>query len=131
LSYGRVADWATHGIEHAVSAMYDVTHGVGLAILTPFWMAYVLDDENKDVFVKYAENVWSIKGGSHGRLAEKGIEETRLFFNSLDMPSRLREVGVKKDDLGRLSDIAVRSGSLGKLKKLSRDDVYRILEESF
>jgi len=131
LSYGRATDWATHGIEHAVSALYDVTHGTGLAIITPYWMEYVLDDETRDVFVKYAQMVWGIKDENQVEIARDGIEKTRFFFKELGMPSRLREVGVKKDKLGLLADITMRSDSIGKLKRLSRDDVYRILKNAF
>ena len=95
LGYGRISDWATHGIEHALSAAYDVTHGVGLAILTPCWMEYVFNEETKDKFVEYARNVWQIKGTNEMVVAKKGIEKTREFFTTLGMPQTLRDVGVK------------------------------------
>ena len=95
LGYGRISDWATHGIEHALSAVYDVTHGVGLAILTPHWMEYVLNDETRDKFVEYARNVWQIEGTNDVVIGKKGIEKTREFFTNLGMPQTLRDVGVK------------------------------------
>ena len=80
LGYGRVSDWATHGIEHVLSAVDDVTHGVGLAILTPAWMEYVLNEETRYKFVEYARNVWGLEGKNDMVVAKKGIEKTRGFF---------------------------------------------------
>ncbi|MGL5624675.1 iron-containing alcohol dehydrogenase, partial [Cetobacterium sp.] len=66
-------DWATHQIEHELSAKYDITHGVGLGILTPYWMEYVLSEENVHRFVEYANNVWGIFGDDNFEVAQKAI----------------------------------------------------------
>jgi alcohol dehydrogenase YqhD (iron-dependent ADH family) len=131
LGYGRVTDWATHGMEHALSALYDVTHGVGLAILTPVWMEYVLDAETLDTFVQYARNVWQIDGKNAYSVAKKGIERTREFFSSLGMPSSLREVGVKQNDLRKMAEKTVTQGTIGKFKKLGTSDVLAILKNAY
>jgi butanol dehydrogenase len=131
LGYGRVSDWATHGIEHALSAMYDVTHGVGLALLTPFWMEYVLGDETLEKFVEYARNVWGVTGTDDLIVAQQGIEKTREFFTSLGMPQRLREIGVDQNRLGVMAEKAVVHGTLGKFKKLGVQDVLRILKNAY
>ncbi len=80
LGYGRISDWATHGIEHALSAVYDVTHGVGLAILTPHWMEYVLNDETRDKFVEYARNVWQIEGTNDVVIGKKRNRKNKRIF---------------------------------------------------
>jgi len=131
LGYGRVTDWATHGIEHAVSAMYDVIHGVGLAILTPKWMKYVLDEETLEKFAKYASNVWSIQGKNERETAEDGIEKTQEFFANLGMPIRLRDVGVKEERLVDMAAKTVLYGTVGKLKKLGKNDVLAILKNAY
>lgn len=131
LSCGRITDWATHGIEHAVSAAYDVTHGVGLAILTPHWMEYVLDSETLDTFVEYACNVWKVKGTDKAVVAKKGIEETKRFFVRLGMPRTLREVGVKKAKLEEMAEKTVMYRDVGKFKTLGKEDVFKILQHSF
>jgi hypothetical protein len=131
LGYGRVSDWATHGIEHALSAVYDVTHGVGLAILTPYWMQYVFNEETKDKFVEYARNVWQIKGSNEDVIAKKGIEKTREFFTRLGMPQTLRNVGVKQNTLTKMAEITVKHGDVGKFKKLGKNDVLTILKNAF
>ena len=131
LGYGRVSDWATHGMEHALSAMYDVTHGVGLAILTPFWMEHVLGDETVGKFLEYAKYVWGIEGSNHQTVAKRGIERTREFFTSLGMPQRLRDVGVDQNALMTMAQKAVVHGTLGKFKKLGVQDVLTILENAY
>ena len=131
LGYGRLADWATHGIEHAVSAVYDVTHGVGLAVLTPYWMDYVLEKDTVGTFVEYAQNVWQIPGGDDFSVAKKGIEKTREFFISLGMPRTLHEIGVQHGKLKELVDKAVSSHTIGQFKKLDKKDVLRILQNAF
>ncbi len=81
LGYGRVSDWATHGIEHALSAVYDVTHGVGLAILTPAWMEYVLNEETRYKFVEYARNVWETRRNKrYGRRKERYRKNKGFFY---------------------------------------------------
>lgn len=131
LTYGKVTDWATHAIEHKVSAVTDVTHAVGLAILTPFWMEYVRTTDPADRFVEYAQNVWGIAGHKREAIAAKGIEKTRSFFTSLGMPTRLREVGVKEDMLEEMAASIVWAGEIGKFRRLGRQDVYEILRSAF
>ena len=60
ISYGEDAAWAVHPMEHELSAFYDITHGAGLALLTPYWMQYVLREETLPRFVEYGVNVWGI-----------------------------------------------------------------------
>ncbi|MBE3122517.1 MAG: iron-containing alcohol dehydrogenase [Thermoplasmata archaeon] len=131
LSYGRITDWATHGIEHAVSAAYDVTHGAGLAILTPYWMQYVLSEETTEKFVEYAQNVWQVKGKNDLAVARKGIEKTREFFTDLGMPKTLRDVGVQENKLEDMAEKTVLYGDVGKFKKLGKNDVLTILKNAF
>jgi len=131
LGYGRITDWATHGIEHAVSAVYDATHGAGLAILTPYWMEYVLSEETTDKFVEYAQSVWQIKGRSDLAVARKGIEKTREYFTSLGMPKTLRDVGVQENKLEGMAEKTVLYGDVGKFKKLGKNDVLAILKNAF
>jgi len=131
LGYGRVSDWATHGIEHAVSAVSDMTHGVGLAILTPSWMEYILDDETEWKCAEYARNVWRLQGSNERIVAMKGIEKTRKFFKKLGMPTALRTMGIKEKDLETIAAKTVFRGAVGKLRKLDENDVLSILKIAF
>jgi butanol dehydrogenase len=131
LGYGRITDWATHAIEHAVSAAYDIAHGAGLAILTPCWMEYILSEETVDKFVEYAQNVWQEKGKNDLVVAKKGIEKTREFFINLGMRKTLRDVGVQENKLEGMAEKTVLYGEIGKFKKLGKHDVLAILKNAF
>lgn len=120
-------DWATHQIEHELSAKYDITHGVGLGILTPYWMEYVLDSKNIHRFVEYANNVWGIFGEDDFEVAKKAITQTREFFNSLDIPSNLTDIGIDSSKFQDMAISATRLGPIGTMKKLEYKDVLEIL----
>ncbi len=131
LTYGKKTDWATHGIEHAVSTVYDITHAVGLAIITPSWMRYVFNDETMSMFEMYANTVWNIKNKNPKETAKKGIQKTKEFFTMLGMPTKLSEVGVKKEKLPEIAEKATLLGSLGSVKQLETEDVLAILQDAY
>ncbi len=127
VAYGKEStDWATHGMEHELSAFYDITHGVGLGILTPYWMEYVLSKDTVHRFVEYGRNVWKIHGSDEMEIAHKAIEKTREFFNSLNIPATLKEVGIDESKLEKMAEQATMFGPLGSMKKLYKDDVLAI-----
>jgi alcohol dehydrogenase YqhD (iron-dependent ADH family) len=130
LSYGKTTDWATHGIEHALSAAYDVTHGVGLAVLTPAWMQYIQDAQTQDRLLHYACNVWGLSGTTDST-AQQGITKTKEFFTSLGMPESLHELGVNQQSLQDMAKIATMFGPIGKFKKLTTSDVLAILKNAY
>ena len=94
LDCGKNNAWSVHPMEHELSAFYDITHGVGLAILTPHWMRYVLNEDNVDKFVEYGVNVWDIdKNLDRYDIANKAIDMTKKFFTeNLEIPETLREL---------------------------------------
>lgn len=127
VTYGKVStDWATHGMEHELSAFYDITHGVGLGILTPYWMKYVLSEENVHRFVEYGKNVWNLDGENDMEIANKAIDKTREFFSVLGIPSTLKEVGIDESKLEKMAEQATMFGALGSMKKLYKEDVLAI-----
>jgi len=96
--------WPCHGMEHALSAYYDITHGEGLAIITPRWMKCILSDKTIDRFVKYGVNVFGIDSSlDKYEIAEKAIQATYDFFLSIGIPMHLREVGI---DESRIQEMA-------------------------
>lgn len=132
LSYGKERKWTVHPIEHELSAFYDITHGVGLAILTPHWMKYVLDNTTLDKFVEYGVNVWDIDSKEEKYdIANKAIEKTREYFNSLGIPSTLKEVGIEEEKLGEMAKAATRKGNVGGFKPLTEEDVLEIYKSAF
>lgn len=124
----QIGDWATHTIEHELSAYYDVTHGAGLAVILPYWMEYVLEESNVQRFVTYAENVWGIYGGLPMDMAKSAIAITREFFSSLGMPTRLTELDIDNKKLPLMAKKAVQFGPIGRFKELQEDDVLNILK---
>lgn len=131
ISYGKIpGDWATHMIEHEVSAIYDLTHGAGLAILFPVWMDYVLDADNAWRFAQMARNVWGVKLADDMAAAKAGIGEVRKFFKSLDMPSTLKEVNIDGSHISVMAEKATIFGPVGSLKKLYSKDIEEILKRA-
>ncbi|MFH1197837.1 MAG: iron-containing alcohol dehydrogenase [bacterium] len=118
-------DWATHTLEHSLSAFYDIAHGAGLAIMFPAWMKYVY---KKDIakFVRLAEKVFGITAGSDDEKAIKGIDAVKNFFKEIGAPTSLKEINVDETDLDKLADNAALRAPEGRLLKLYRADIYNI-----
>ncbi len=98
---GRAQDWASHQIEHELSAFYDCAHGAGLAVVMPAWMEYVM---NHDVmrFARFAVEVFGCRMDyvHPENTAKEGITRLRAFFKSIGMPVALKEVeGAKAEDI--------------------------------
>lgn len=128
---GKEQDWATHNIEHEVSAIYDVAHGAGLAILAPNWMKHVMS-EGVEKFKQYAQRVWDVntEGKTDEEVALEGIRKTREFFSAVGAPATLSEVGIDDKNISVMAEKAVRFGPLGGYKKLHKEDVEAILRAS-
>ncbi|MBE7683523.1 MULTISPECIES: iron-containing alcohol dehydrogenase [Paenibacillus] len=131
LNMGLAGDWATHNIEHAVSAVYDIPHGGGLAILFPNWMKHNLD-VNVDRFKRLAINVFEVnpEGKSDKQVAEEGIEALRKFWTSIGAPSRLADYDIDDSQIDVMADKAMLFGPFGNFKKLQREDVVSIYKAS-
>ena len=133
LSLGNSASgWPCHGMEHALSAYYDITHGEGLAILTPRWMKHILSDKTVDRFVKYGVNVFGIDSSlDKYEVADKAIEATYKFFESIGIPMHLREVGIDESRIEEMAHhIAVNEGLENAYVPLTEKDIIEILKAS-
>ena len=124
---GRVQDWASHHIEHELSAMYDVTHGAGLAVITPAWMRYVLKI-NPHKLVQFAIRVWDIEPQeTEEATALKGIEAFEAFLKKIGMPLTFEEIGAKAEDIDRMTEkLLGKRKTEGNYVKLASDDVKKI-----
>ena len=124
--------WPCHGIEHALSAYYDITHGEVLAIITPRWMRHILNERTIDRFVKYGVNVFGIDPSlPKQEIAEKAIDETYRFFESINIPMHLREVGIDDSRIDEMAHhIAVNEGLDKAYAPLTEDDIRQILIQS-
>ena len=112
LEYGAEVSWGVHGMEHELSAYYDIVHGEGLAILTPVWMKYVVTNDPSKIskFARYGRNIWWIVNANDKAAADEAIQRTENFFyNVLKLPRTLREVGIT--DNRYFHDMAVNCAS--------------------
>ncbi len=134
LQMGYFGDWASHTIEHAVSAVYDIPHAGGLAILFPNWMRHTLD-HNVERFKNLMLNMFDIEteGKSDRDIALEGIDKLSAFWTSLGAPSRLADYDIGEDQLDKIADIAAKEmeyGGFGNFMKLNRNDILSILKAS-
>lgn len=124
---GRVGDWASHGIEHSVSAYYDIAHGEGLSIVFPAWMAHVYH-EDVDKFARLGEKVFHLEGGDQEQKAKEAIAAFKAFLKEIGAPVSLSERNIGDENLRAMAKNALLRGPLGSLKKLQEEDVYDILK---
>ena len=124
--------WPCHGIEHALSAYYDITHGEGLAIITPHWMRHILNERTLPRFVKYGVNVFGIDANlPEMEIAEKAIDKTAEFFESIGIPMHLKDVGIDDSRIGEMAHhIAVNEGLENAWAPLTEKDITEILTAS-
>jgi alcohol dehydrogenase YqhD (iron-dependent ADH family) len=124
--------WPLHGMEHALSAYYDITHGEGLAIITPRWMKHVLSEKTVDRFVKYGVNVFNIDPSLDKMdIANKAIEETYKFFESINIPMHLREVGIDESKIDEMAHhVAINEGLDEAWVPLQEKDISDIFRAS-
>jgi alcohol dehydrogenase YqhD (iron-dependent ADH family) len=131
ISMGIQGDWACHAIEHEISAIYDIPHGGGLAIIFPHWMDYVFGT-NPARFASLATQVFHVDptGKSSEEVGREGIAKVRAFYRSIGAPERLADYGIGAESLERMAEQAVRFNPIGNFKVLHKDDVLEILKNS-
>ena len=124
--------WPMHGIEHALSAYYDITHGEGLAIITPRWMKHILNEKTVGRFVTYGTMLFGIDANlAPMEIAEQAIQKTYEFFKGLGIPMTLHEVGIDDQRLGEMAHhIAVNEGLENAWAPLNEQDILEILKAS-
>ncbi|MCW4656354.1 iron-containing alcohol dehydrogenase [Bacillus sp. AS_5] len=131
LAMGVKGDWATHNIEHAVSAVHDIPHGGGLAILFPNWMKHVVE-ENVSRFKQFAIRVFNVEtdGKTDREIALEGIQALRQFWTSIEAPVTLSDYAIGENEIDLMADKAMAYGEFGNFKKLNKDDVLSIYKAS-
>ncbi len=131
VSSSSKSEWTVHPIEHELSAFYDITHGLGLAILTPRWMEYVLNETTAHKFYDLGVNVFDIdKNLDQIEVAKKAIEKVKeFFFETLGLDSNLKKINIDEKYFDQMSKKAC--GEKGKINgfiELSPADVRKIYE---
>lgn len=129
LGVGRQEDWASHNIEHELSALYDVAHGAGLAVVFPNWIRYVMD-RNVGRFAQFAVRVWNCEMDFQNprKTALDGVDRLCAFYRSIGMPLTFGEIGAKEEDIPLLTrkTRADKEGLLGGFQRLTKQDVEAI-----
>ena len=129
---GCEPSWCVHPMEHELSAFYDITHGEGLAILTPAWMEHILSEETLPNFVAFARNVWGLNDEDDWTLARAGIDALRkFFFETMGMPANLRAVGITDEKNFEVMAQKACDGSKGSFVPLSKQDIIEIFRAAF
>ncbi len=126
---GRVEDWASHDLEMELSAIYDIAHGAGLAIIYPAWMKYVYR-HNLPRFALFANKVFDIEINKDNleETALKGIAALEDFYKTIEMPTRLSEVGIDNSRFEEMANKLLSNGNLtiGSFVKLDKQDMINI-----
>lgn len=129
---GSQPAWCVHPMEHELSAFYDITHGEGLAILTPAWMEHILSEDTLGNFVDFAKNVWGLTGDNDWALAHAGIDALKkFFFETMGMPANLRAVGITDDKNFDIMAQKACDGSKGSFVPLTKEDIVEIFKAAF
>lgn len=125
---GVVQRTSCHSIEHELSAFYDITHGLGLAILTPRWMEYLLDETTAPDFKKFGVNVFGLDASlSDMDGAKAAIEALKKFlFEELGLTGTLTELGIDDRDFAKMAKKACRGDVLEGYRDLTPEDVEKI-----
>ena len=127
---GKRQAWSCHPMEHELSAIYDITHGLGLAILTPRWMEYCLDETTVSKYVQFGTNVFGIDPSlAPMDIAHQAIEKLSDFlFNTLKLKRTFPEVGIDRTHFAIMAKKSVGGDTLPGFKPLKQKDVENIFE---
>ena len=130
IGLGKVQDWNSHQIEHALSGIYDIPHGAGLAIIFPNWMKYVYK-RAIGKFKRYAINIWNVdtNNKTDEQIALEGIEKTKEYFSKLGAPVTLKEVNIFEEDIDKITQTVILTGE-GSYLVPDKKDVENILRSS-
>lgn len=126
ISMGVSQDWATHNIEHELSAFYDIPHGAGLAVLTPHWLNEVKSQKH-DKMAQYARRVWGLKGEDDEVIIE-AIAKTYDFFFDLGIAMSLKDYGINDEHFKEMSE-RLTPNKIGEIK-LDQQQILNILNSS-
>ncbi|MBQ1584875.1 MAG: iron-containing alcohol dehydrogenase [Muribaculaceae bacterium] len=122
---GKRQAWSCHPMEHEVSAYYDITHGLGLAIITPRWMEYCLSEETVSKYVQFGVNVFGINPDQPAMdIARQAIEKTKEFlFGTLGLKSSFTELDIGDEHIPTMARKACMGGTLPGFVPLKQEDI--------
>jgi alcohol dehydrogenase YqhD (iron-dependent ADH family) len=124
---GKTTGWSCHAMEHELSAFYDITHGLGLAILTPRWMSYVLDESNVHRFVRFGQKVFGLTDEDPMLCAKHTISQLEDFFQiELQLPGNLSYLNIDETHFKEMAQKACKYDVIKGLMTLTAGDVEAI-----
>lgn len=125
---GKRLEWSCHPMEHELSAIYDITHGLGLAILTPRWMEYCLDETTVSKYVQFGVNVFGIDENQEPmEIAKQSIQKlSEFFFDTLGLDDTFTKVGIQAKDFPIMAKKACGDGVLPGFKPLAQKAIEQI-----
>ncbi|MGH1782764.1 iron-containing alcohol dehydrogenase [Enterococcus gallinarum] len=130
---GKAGAWSCHPMEHELSAFYDITHGIGLAILTPRWMLHVLNETTAPKLARFAREVFQVEEAVPEMAARMGIQKLYDFFLACGIPMTLPEVGIEDDrhfeEMAKQA-VAFSSIATNAYVPLTESDVIAIYQEA-
>ncbi|MBL4561602.1 MAG: iron-containing alcohol dehydrogenase [Labilibaculum sp.] len=127
------SNWPMHAMGHELSSLYDMTHGITLALIAPAYLEFTLEKapEYTWLFANFARNVFGVSEANNELVAKKGIEKVKEFTLTLKMPKNLKEAGVEKDKLEYLAEKATEWGNIGAICKMEKAEALEIYRRAF
>ena len=129
---GRREDWTSHGLEHVLSALYDVTHGAGLAVVFPAWMTFMAE-HNPGKIAQFGRRVLDVESTGDDRAdALAAVDRLRAFYRSIGLPVTLGELGITDPDFDRLATLFHRDkgepfGTYMPIGHAETEAIYRLM----
>ena len=130
LDTGRIGDWASHALDHELSALFEIAHGAGLAIIFPAWLRYNIKEDTPRL-ARFAAKVWGVDGAfyDYEQAALEGVLRMENFFKSIGMPIRFADANIDPVKIPEMAKRAVHFGAIGNYRKLEEKDavaIYRL-----
>jgi len=127
LDTGRLSDWGTHKIEHEISALYDLTHGAGLAIIFPAWIRYVYK-AYPEKMMRFFHTVFDVEAvfDDEQYMIEEGLKRLKNFYKSIGMPTSLKDAGIEDNRFEEMAQKCTVFGPISNFVKLESSDVVQI-----
>jgi butanol dehydrogenase len=128
MSGKKFAAFPVHALGHELSSLYDMTHGVTLALITPSWIKYTMQiaPEYIPMCARFARNVFGIIEADNLKAANKGVEALLSFYEEIGMPKNMREAGVEENKLDYLATKATEFGNIGTMTVINKDEALEI-----
>jgi len=127
LDTGRIGDWASHQLDHELSALFDIAHGAGLAIMFPAWIKYNIKEDTPRL-ARFAEKVWGVDGAYYNpeQTALEGVFRMENFFRFIGMPVRFKDADLDPARIPEMAKRVVHFGPVGNYRKIEEKDAAAI-----